>query len=103
MNDGDAFIARLIAEADQNRAAVLDAKQGDAVTAPRGGEPGVVAIAYRDGARLVTHDGTYPADFQPWCTCEGQPDARYFEFVGGVNDGSHGWFDARCRLVFQWG
>jgi hypothetical protein len=90
-------------EADQQRAEVMDAHLGDNVTAPRGGEPCIVAAIYPDGGRLVSHGGSYPADFIGWCRCESEPDARYFEFVGGREDGSHGWYDARCSRVFQWG
>lgn len=103
LSDSDTFLARMRAEADQHLAEVLDAKVGDHVTAPRGGEPCILVRIFRDGGRLLTHDGTAPADFRPWCACKTQPDARYFEQVGGQEDGSHGWFDARCGKVFQWG
>lgn len=103
LDQSEAFIARMRAEADQHRAEVLDAKRLDAVTAPRGGEPCIVAAILGDEGRIVSHDGGMPIDEQ-WCHHEA-PNASYFEYVGGVNDGLHGWYDAHdeCRRVFQWG
>jgi hypothetical protein len=93
----------MILEGRQNKEEVMNASVGDAVIAPRGGEEGFVALIAKDGGRLVTHDGGYPSTFEGWCQCKGQPDGRYFEFVGGESNGSHGWWDARCGRVFQWG
>jgi hypothetical protein len=103
LTDSDIAIARMRAEADQHRAEVLDARRGESVTAPRGGEPCIVAAVFGDESRLVSHDGGMPRDGE-WCTHDA-PNAMYFEYVGGDNDGSHGWYDAHdsCMRVFQWG
>jgi hypothetical protein len=73
---------------------------GDPDTAPRGGEPCTVARVGVSGGILATHDGSIPLAGS--CSCA-NPDARYFEYIGGKYSGLHGWFDAACGKVFQVG
>lgn len=99
-------------EVANDREAVLAAKEGAFVTAPRGGMPGYVNKTFRGGGRFVTSDGegVYGA------MCKHTDEQRatrgetvYFEQVGDGNrdwtDGGHGWAHrfSRCNKVFQIG